>query len=102
MKSTTRVTGRPGGLTPAVRDGLMNVATGMGGAGDKNSYARWSLGENRGMGPSLLDPYQVAAAYMTDWVVAKVHDIPPEEMTKASSLRISGAALLSSKSSVAA
>lgn len=83
MKSTTRVTGRPGGLTPAVRDGLMNVATGMGGAGDKNSYARWSLGENRGMGPSLLDPYQVAAAYMTDWVVAKVHDIPPEEMTKA-------------------
>lgn len=83
MRSTPRLTGRPGGLTLTVADGLSNVLTGMGGVGDKRMWSRWELGGARGFGPMRLDPVQVAAAYMTNWIVAKVHDIPAEDMTKA-------------------
>lgn len=82
IKSSSRLTGQAGGLAIRAQDGLVNVMSGMGGSGDKNTYARWSLGDRRGFANGIIDRQQVAAAYMTNWLVAKIHDIPPEEMTK--------------------
>lgn len=80
MKSSSRLTGRPGGLTlQTMGDSLVNVMTGMGGAGDRGTHAEW---RRRG-GNEFLDRIEVASAYMTNWLIAKIHDIPPEDMTKA-------------------
>lgn len=80
MKSTTRATGQPGGL--ALGDTLSNVASGMGTSSDKAFYNRWHLGSGA-YGSAIIDYAQIEAAYRTSWLVRKIHDIPPEEMTKA-------------------
>lgn len=65
----------------AVNDGLQNVVTGMGGAGDKSSFMRWSLG-GEGIGRAAVTPGEIEAAYKTNWLVRQAHDIPVDEMTK--------------------
>lgn len=58
-----------------VRDGLANVMSGAGTASDKRSYARYFL--NR------LDPVQIDAMYRSSWLMRKVVDLPPYDMTRA-------------------
>lgn len=82
MKSSPRLTGHPGGLAIRVEDGLSNVITGMGGARDRSTFMRWSLGRELDYGPNLIDAGQIDAAYMTSGLVRLVHDLIPEDMTR--------------------
>lgn len=60
----------------AMIDGLANLATGMGGAKDKNSHNVWShSGKN-------LDHVQLSARYREDWLSQKVCAILPQDMTR--------------------
>lgn len=72
MQPHIRRTGRPGGLT---MDGLTNVISGVGTARDKQRYSTWDL--------ALTTPAEVEAAYRTSWLVRKIHDLPPWDMTRA-------------------
>lgn len=60
----------------AVNDGLVNVISGLGTGNDKRTFDRWSLEG------SLMDQAQVEAAYRSSWLVRKVHDLPPFDMTR--------------------
>lgn len=57
-----------------VSDGLMNVISGAGTRGDRQTAARYKMG--------YVDPYQVESAYVTSGLCKKIHDIPPFEMTR--------------------
>lgn len=75
MQSAPQSTGVKGGL--ALSDGLTNVVTSLGTSRDKNAYNRYSLGA------CVLTQHEIEAAYSTSWLVRKVHDLPPFDMTRA-------------------
>lgn len=56
-------------------DGLQNVIAGLGGAGDKLTYNRYVT--------THISSAQVDAAYRTSGLCRKVHDLKPQEMTRA-------------------
>jgi phage-related protein (TIGR01555 family) len=68
-----RLTGQKGGM--AFNDGLANVMSGAGTSVDRRVYDRYHL--------NFLDQAQVEAAYRSSWLVRKVHDLPPADMTRA-------------------
>lgn len=78
-KSSPRLTGIPGGL--ALNDGLMNVATGAGTDRDRSIHNRWTMPGMEGNFVTPLGDDQIDAAYLTSWMVRKVHDIIPQDMT---------------------
>lgn len=80
MKSSSRLTGRPGGLAMPVADGLSNVVTGMGTGQDRNTFNSW-VGSSGYVLPISIA--EIDAAYRTSGIIRKVHDIIPDEMTKA-------------------
>lgn len=61
------------GLT--LGDGLQNVISGLGLGGDKNSYNRYAQ--------TYISVGQINAAYRTSGLCRKVHDLKPQEMTRA-------------------
>jgi len=72
MQPSFRRTGRPGGLT---MDGLSNVISGVGGARDKRSFDTYTL--------NPVNIAEVESAYRSSWLVRKIHDLPPWDMTRA-------------------
>lgn len=58
-----------------VRDGLANVMSGAGTTADKRAHAAYFL--------SRLDPVQIDAMYRSSWLMRKVVDLPPYDMTRA-------------------
>jgi len=67
------MTGIAGGL--AIQDGLRSEITGAGTGSDKSTLAHWAHGCG-------LSQYEIEAAYRTNWLVRKVHDLPPFDMTR--------------------
>jgi len=58
------------------RDGLVNVATGLGTAKSKLSHSMWEL-------ESLVHGFQqLDAAYQSNWIARQVVDVPAEDMTR--------------------
>lgn len=55
-------------------DGLANVMTGAGTSADKRMHAFYSH--------RALDPAQVQAAYRNSWLMRKIIDLPPSDMTR--------------------
>lgn len=84
LKSAPQTTGTKGGLAMPLGDSLANVVTGMGGGTDRSTFNRWSFGNALGLGSGVdfFDLSQIEAAYRTSWLVRKVHDLIPDEMTK--------------------
>lgn len=63
-------------LRDRVRDGLANVLSGLGTSQhDKRLGNQWLF--------APIDQMQVDAAYRSSWVVRKIHDLPPYDMTRA-------------------
>lgn len=61
-------------VIPFVRDRLTNIMTGKGTSADKSVYSRYAF--------LPLDPAQAEAGYRSDWLVRKIIDIPPFDMTR--------------------
>jgi len=60
----------------ALQDGLSNLATGLGGAQDKSSYAQWNhSGAN-------YDHVTLSVRFREDWLSQKVCKIVPQDMTR--------------------
>ncbi len=59
-----------------VRDGLVNVITGLATAADKNIYSQYQFG------PVTLGQAEIEAAFRTSWLVKKVHTVPPFDETR--------------------
>jgi phage-related protein (TIGR01555 family) len=57
-------------------DGLANVVTGQGTERDKRSYSGWSIAGRQ------LSAVEIDSAYRSSWLVRKIHDVIPAEMTK--------------------
>lgn len=57
------------------RDGLANLVTGAGTTADKRMHAVYAL--------RFVDPIQIEAAYRSSWLMRKVVDLPPYDMTRA-------------------
>lgn len=62
------------GAVTYLRDRLMNVLSGQGTTIDKRTAARYAF--------APLTPDQAEAAYRTSWLVRKIIDIPPFDMTR--------------------
>ena len=63
------------GMKPISRDGLQNLATGLGTARSKRSSNQWVFG--------LLNAFQqLDAAYQVSWIARQIVDIPAEDMTR--------------------
>lgn len=61
----------------AVADGLRNVFSGMGTGADKRYHDRYGMGSS-----DIVDRSEVEAAYRTSWLIRKIHDLPPFDMTR--------------------
>lgn len=81
LKSTSRATGQPGGLSmaPTIRDGLSNVASGMGTDRDRSSFNSWRHPLSNAV---MITGQQIDAAYRGSRLIRKIHDIIPTDMTK--------------------
>lgn len=55
-------------------DGLANVMTGAGTSADKRAHAFYAH--------RVVDPAQVQAAYRNSWLMRKIVDLPPSDMTR--------------------
>lgn len=64
-----------GKVLPLIIDKLANVMSGMGTTADKRMYAGYHF--------LPVDPVQAEAAYRTSWLMRKIVDIPPLDMTRA-------------------
>lgn len=58
----------------ATSDGLANVMTGAGTSADKRAHAFYTH--------RIMDPAQVQAAYRNSWLMRKIVDLPPSDMTR--------------------
>jgi phage-related protein (TIGR01555 family) len=67
----------PAKPTAAVSDGLRNVFAGLGTGADKRYHDRYNLAA-----AEIVDQGQVEAAYRTSWLIRKIHDLPPFDMTR--------------------
>ena len=56
------------------RDGLVNVLTGRGTSADKSAHSYWMFAKRT--------PEQVLAAYRSNWLIAKIIDLPAQDMTR--------------------
>jgi uncharacterized protein len=63
------------GVVQIIRDRLTNVMSGMGTTADKSVFARYAF--------MPLTGEQAEAGYRTSWLVRKIVDIPPLDMTRA-------------------
>lgn len=55
-------------------DALANIMTGSGTTVDRRTHARWV--------DSIVDRYQIDAAYRGNWLMRKIVDLPPKDMTR--------------------
>lgn len=62
------------GVVTAIRDRLTNVMSGMGTTADKSVFARYAF--------MPLTGEQAEAGYRTSWLIRKIVDIPPLDMTR--------------------
>jgi hypothetical protein len=62
-------------VIPFMRDRLTNVMSGMGTTADKRVFSRYAF--------IPLAPEQAEAGYRSSWLVRKIVDIPPLDMTRA-------------------
>jgi phage-related protein (TIGR01555 family) len=63
------------GVVQFVRDRLTNVMSGMGTTADRRAAAFYSF--------NALDGQQAEAGYRSSWLVRKIVDVPPLDMTRA-------------------
>lgn len=73
MAASPRLTGIKGGL--AFNDGLANALTGHGGSADRNIYRQY-------IQTLPVSHQEVEAAYRGSALLRKVHDLPPQDMTR--------------------
>lgn len=63
------------GVVTRIRDGLANMMSGQGTSADKRAHARYFL--------RPLDHASIDAMYRSSWLMRKVVDLPPKDMTRA-------------------
>lgn len=61
-------------VVPFMRDRLTNIMSGKGTTADRRIYEGYAF--------VTMDPVQAEAGYRTDWLVRKIVDIPPFDMTR--------------------
>jgi phage-related protein (TIGR01555 family) len=69
-----RLTGQKGGMG-YFADSLTNIMSGAGTTADRRTYDHYTM--------NFLGQVQVETAYRSSWLVRKVHDLPPTDMTRA-------------------